>query len=136
MRRGLLGRVNKKLSDMMLMIARASELNVGFNNNMAAIAHFIVNFERMLQLGTTGIIEEIRTMKREKPGNNQDFYDGAIIALRALESFADRYAAQPGGHGREGAGPGPEEGAGGDGGNLHAASPGTRPAPTTRRSRA
>jgi pyruvate formate-lyase/glycerol dehydratase family glycyl radical enzyme len=88
----LLTKVNKTLKELMLTVARTSEVNTGFNNNMAAIAHFIVNFERVLELGTTGIIEEIRTMQKERPDNNQDFYNGAIIALKGLESFAERYS--------------------------------------------
>jgi formate C-acetyltransferase len=88
----LLMKVNKSFSALMLIISRCSEMNAGFNNNMAAIAHFIVNFERMLELGTTGIIKEIETMQKEKPDNNQDFYNGAIIALKGLEAFAQRYS--------------------------------------------
>ncbi|HEX71696.1 MAG TPA: radical SAM protein, partial [Candidatus Hydrogenedentes bacterium] len=88
----LLGRVYPKFSDYILMFARASEMNAGFNNNMAAIAHFIINFDRILSLGTTGLIEEIEATRREKPENNQDFYTGCIIALRALEAFGQRYA--------------------------------------------
>lgn len=88
----LLGRVHSKWRDYLLMFARASQMNAGFNNNLAAMAHFIVNFERILRLGTTGIIEEIEAKHKEKPGNNQDFYTGAIISLRALEAFAERYA--------------------------------------------
>jgi formate C-acetyltransferase len=88
----LLTKVNKKMSELVLTVARTCEVNTGFNNNMAAIAHFIVNFERMLRLGTTGIIEEIRAKQKEKPGNNQDFYEAAVIALRALEDFAGRYS--------------------------------------------
>jgi formate C-acetyltransferase len=64
----------------------------GFNNNMVMIAHFIENFERILQLGTSGIIKEIEKTQKEKPENNQDFYNGAIIALKALETFGQRYA--------------------------------------------
>lgn len=88
----LLTKVNPKLSDLQLTVARCSEMNAGFNNNMAAIAHFIVNFERMLTLGTTGIIKEIETAQKEKPENNQDFYQGVMITLKALEAFAERYA--------------------------------------------
>ncbi|MBF0119096.1 MAG: radical SAM protein [Desulfobacterales bacterium] len=88
----LLMKVNSSLKDFLLMISRCSEMNVGFNNNMAAIAHFIVNYERLLELGTTGIIKEIEAIKKEKPENNQDFYDGAIIALKGLENFAERYS--------------------------------------------
>jgi len=88
----LMTKVSPKLSDLRMTIARCSEMNVGFNNNMAAIAHFIVNFERMLTLGTTGILQEIETVRKEKPENNQDFYQGTIITLKALEAFAERYA--------------------------------------------
>ena len=90
----LLGRVNAKLSDMLLMLARASEMNAGFTNNFAAICHYIVNFERILNLGTSGLIEEIIKIQKEKPENNQDFYNGAIIALKGLEAFAHKYAEQ------------------------------------------
>lgn len=88
----ILGKVNPKFSDLRAMLARSSEMIAGFNNNMAAIAHFIVNFEKLIKLGTTGIIQEIEQYKKDKPQNNQDFYDGAIIALRGLEEWAERYA--------------------------------------------
>ncbi|MGP8152678.1 MAG: pyruvate formate lyase family protein [Smithella sp.] len=88
----LLTKVRPSLKDLMLDISRCSEMNTGFNNDMGAIAHFIVNFERMLELGTTGIIKEIEAKKIQKPENNKDFYNGAIIALKALEAFAERYA--------------------------------------------
>jgi len=92
LKHSLIAKVYPRLSDFIVMLARSSEMVAGFNNNMAAIAHFIVNFERILTLGTTGLIEEIRAAQKEKPGNNQDFYSGAIIALQALEAFAQRYA--------------------------------------------
>jgi len=91
-RHALMSKVYKSPRDLLLGVARLSEMNVGFNNNLAAIAHFIVNYERLLQLGTTGIIREIETAKRENPGHNQAFYEGAVIALRGLEAFAERYA--------------------------------------------
>ncbi len=91
-RHSLLMKVNRSLSDLILTVARCSEMNAGFNNNMAAIAHFIVNFERILELGTDGIIREIESMQREKPGQDQDFYAGAITALKGLEAFAQKYA--------------------------------------------
>ena len=34
---------------------------------MAAIAHFIVNFERLLELGTEGIIAEIKEAMQKYP---------------------------------------------------------------------
>jgi formate C-acetyltransferase len=92
LKKGVLGRAYPDLSDVLLLMARTAEMNAGFNNNMAAICHFVVNFDRILKLGTTGIIEEIREKQKEKPENNQDFYNGAIIALEALEAFAQRYA--------------------------------------------
>ena len=91
-KRSLMAKVNRKFSDLMLMVARCSEMNTGFNNNMAAIAHFIVNFDRLLELGTDGIIKEIESVRDENPEKDQDFYQGAIIALRAVEDFAARYA--------------------------------------------
>jgi pyruvate formate-lyase/glycerol dehydratase family glycyl radical enzyme len=81
-----------KFADILIGIARTAEMTTGFNNNMVSIAHFITNFKRILKLGTSGIIEEIRTIQKKKPENNQDFYNGAIIALKGLETFAQRYA--------------------------------------------
>jgi formate C-acetyltransferase len=80
------------LSAFLYGISHAAEVTVGFENNGASIAHYIANFPRLLQLGTSGIIEEIKAKKLERPENNQDFYDGAIIALEGLEAFAHRYA--------------------------------------------
>ncbi|MFX1277272.1 MAG: pyruvate formate lyase family protein [Promethearchaeota archaeon] len=88
----LLGRVNPKLSDLLLMLARASEMNAGFNNNFAAICHFITNYESILELGTSGLIKEIKSIQKKKYYNNQDFYNGTIIALKGLEAFAQKYA--------------------------------------------
>jgi formate C-acetyltransferase len=82
---------NKSLKDWMLTLARTSEMNTGFNNNQAAIAHFIANHKRMLELGTTGIIKEIES-KRQKNPDQSDFYDAALITLKALEQFSSRYA--------------------------------------------
>lgn len=92
LKHSLLMKVNNTIPRFMLTMARSSENVAGFNNNTAAIAHFTVNFERMLELGTTGIIREIQSAQKEKPGNARDFYEGAIIALQGLEAFAARYA--------------------------------------------
>jgi len=91
LKHGILGKVYPKLSDFLILFARSSELVAGFNNNLAAIAHFTVNFERILELGTSRLIEEIKAKQKEKPENNQDFYKGAIIALKGLEVFAQKY---------------------------------------------
>jgi formate C-acetyltransferase len=69
-----------------------AEQKVGFNNNFAAIAHFIVNFDRVLQLGTMGLKREVRQAAKDHPEKNQDFYKGALVALQALERFGERYA--------------------------------------------
>ncbi len=75
-----------------LNLARIAETSTGFNNNFAAIAHYVVNFERILELGTTGLKAEARAMAKAHPENNQDFYRGVLIALDALEIWAERYA--------------------------------------------
>ncbi|MHA1734515.1 MAG: pyruvate formate lyase family protein [Promethearchaeota archaeon] len=92
LKRGLLGRVYTRIPDIIRGFARTSELVTGFNNNFAAIAHFIVNFERFLSLGTTGLKAEVETTRREHPENNQDFYEGVLVAIDALEHFGARYA--------------------------------------------
>ncbi len=76
-------------------IARTLEKRAGFNNNLAGIAHYIVNCERLLRLGTRGIAAE--AAERREDHDDDDFYDGVEIALQALEAFAGRYA----GHLRE-----------------------------------
>ena len=53
---------------------------------------FVVNYERILKLGTSGILKEIEDVQKEKPENDKAFYEGAIISLKALEAFAERYA--------------------------------------------
>ncbi len=88
----VLFKVNKSISDFLAMLGRSSEMIAGFQNNMAAIAHFIPNYDRILELGTTGLISEIEQTAKAHPENNQDFYKGAITALEALANWADRYA--------------------------------------------
>ncbi len=92
LKHGLVRKAYRSLADFRLAFARISDMSTGFNNNLSGIAHFVVNYERMLQLGTSGIIREIEAAKKQHSENNQEFYDGAIIALRALETFARRYA--------------------------------------------
>ncbi|KQC11004.1 MAG: hypothetical protein APR62_10815 [Smithella sp. SDB] len=88
----LLLKVANSIPKFMLTIARASENAYGFNNNVAAIAHFTMNYDRILALGTTGIIKEIEAARKGKPESSQAFYEGAIIGLKAVEAFAQRYA--------------------------------------------
>ncbi len=79
-------------SDLIEFAARTLEWKRGMNFNILGVGHYIVNFERILNLGTTGLKEEIKEKQKEKPESSQDFYNGAIIALEGLEDFAQRYA--------------------------------------------
>ncbi|MHA1897453.1 MAG: pyruvate formate lyase family protein, partial [Promethearchaeota archaeon] len=81
-----------KIKDFLVSMFRTAEIKAGFNNNFAAIAHYIANFDRILKLGTTGLKEEIRKIQKEHPENNQDFYEATIIALDGLEAFGQRYS--------------------------------------------
>ena len=92
-RKSLLARTFPSPKELALFVARTLEQKAGFNNNLAGIAHFIVNCERLLRLGTRGIAEEVRQKRSEKRGEGSEFYDGVLIALRSLEEFGDRYAA-------------------------------------------
>ena len=67
------------------------EKRSGFNNNMAGIAHYIVNCGKLIRLGTTGIAMEAEEKRKQEPDNS--FYQGVLIALKSLEEFADRHAA-------------------------------------------
>ncbi|MDR1734522.1 MAG: radical SAM protein [Oscillospiraceae bacterium] len=69
-----------------------AEQKVGFLNNFAAIAHFVPNYERILENGTTGLKRECLRLMKEHPENNTDFYKGVYIGLDALELFGARYA--------------------------------------------
>jgi formate C-acetyltransferase len=71
-----------------------AEQKVGFNNNFAAIAHYIVNFDRFLTNGTMGLKREVRATRDASPGKNRDFYTGVLVSLQALERFGQRYAEQ------------------------------------------
>ncbi|NLO64217.1 MAG: radical SAM protein [Clostridiales bacterium] len=93
LKHSLVRKVHKRLKDFRQTLARSCEMVAGFNNNMAAIAHFIVNFERLLELGTEGMIAEVKEAMVKYPQNNQDFYKGCIIALEALAEFGERYSA-------------------------------------------
>jgi len=90
--RSLISEVFPSLKEIVLFGARTLEMKAGFNNNMAGIAHYIVNCDRLLSLGTRGIAAEVERKQREKGGGA--FYDGVLVALTALEEFADRYAEQ------------------------------------------
>ena len=94
-KRGMLTRVFPSPVEFGQFIARTLEKRSGFNNNLAGIAHYIVNCERLLQLGTRGIAAEAAEKRKADPDN--EFYAGVEIALQSLEEFAGRHA----GHLRE-----------------------------------
>lgn len=91
LRRSLFAKVYGSLPEFVKLLARYSPMNLGFNNNLASIAHYVVNYERLLSLGTTGLIDEALATKRSMPSEKWPFYDGMIIALEALQSFGERY---------------------------------------------
>jgi pyruvate formate-lyase/glycerol dehydratase family glycyl radical enzyme len=93
-RHGLFVKLFPSAEELGLFAARMVERKAGFNNNLAAIAHYIVNSERMLKLGTSGIAEEVKAKRAESRGAAADFYEGVLIALKGLEEFAGRYAAR------------------------------------------
>jgi len=90
-RKGLIAQSFPSPPDLASFMARTLQKKAGFNNNMAGIAHFIVNCDRLLRLGTTGIAEEVHQKQKEK--HDGAFYDGVLIALASLETFAARYGA-------------------------------------------
>jgi len=89
----LIRKATPNIKALITMFSRASDLSAGFNNNLASIVHFVVNHERILELGTRGIIKEIEAKIKETTEKDKlDFYNGAVISLRALEDFAERYS--------------------------------------------
>ena len=87
---GLIAKAFPALNDLGRFLVRTLEKKSGFNNNMAGIAHFIVNGERWLRLGTSGIAAEIKAKRKQK--RRRGFYDGVAIALTSVEEFAERHA--------------------------------------------
>lgn len=83
----LQSRVFPRLQDFGKFALRAAEKCTGFNNNMASIAHFLVNNDRLLRLGTSGIATQARQL--HTPAN--PFHDSVLLALKALDEFAERY---------------------------------------------
>jgi formate C-acetyltransferase len=92
-RHGLLGRAFPSVLEQVLFGARMVEKKAGFHNNLSGVAHFIVNTERILELGTSGIRAEVEARQAESPDRKSAFYESVKIALLALEEFAARYAA-------------------------------------------
>jgi formate C-acetyltransferase len=89
---GLLSRAFPSVREQVLFAARMVEKRVGFHNNLSGVAHFIVNTERILELGTSGIRAEVEAKQAESGNGENAFYDSVKIALLGLEEFAARYA--------------------------------------------
>ncbi|MDR0531110.1 MAG: radical SAM protein [Oscillospiraceae bacterium] len=92
--RCIIGRFTREngLGQLTQSFSSVAEQKVGFQNNFAAIAHFIVNFSRILELGTMGLKREVRQARDEHPEQNRDLYTGMLVSLQALERFGERYA--------------------------------------------
>ena len=90
--RGIIPLSSPSLAELPMYMRRIVEKAAGFNNNLSGIAHFIVNSERMLRLGTSGIAQEIEEQRSRSRGHAEGFYDGVLIALRGLQEYAGRFA--------------------------------------------
>lgn len=88
----LVAKAMPSVKDLALFAVRTFDKRAGFNNNMAAIAHFIVNSERVLRLGTKGLAGQVRAKAKGSSGPQADFYEGVLLALWGLEEFGLRYA--------------------------------------------
>ncbi len=88
--RGILPHTFRSPAELLKFAARTLEKAAGFNNNLAGIAHFIVNCDRVARFGTTGIAREVEEKRADDPGNA--FYEGVLVALEALEEYAGRFA--------------------------------------------
>jgi len=90
--RGILTRAFSSPAELFRAASRVTEKAAGFNNNLSGIAHYIVNCERFLTLGTTGIAQEVEAHRKQNQDQDSGFYDGVLIALRGLEEYAARFA--------------------------------------------
>jgi formate C-acetyltransferase len=90
--RDMMAHVVPRVDEFIKKLSRITDLGAGFTNNLAAIAHFIVNFDVILEKGTSGLIAELRAIQEAHPENDPNFYEGAIIGLRGLEDWAQRHA--------------------------------------------
>lgn len=82
-----------RLSDKIAATARITDFKLGMNFNNIGIGHYIANYEVIIKLGTEGLRKKIEALREERPENNRDFYEGALIVLQGLEDFGQRYAA-------------------------------------------
>jgi len=71
-------------------------------NEAGGIAHFLPDYESIIELGTEGL--RARVIARQAQGGlteaQRDFLDASLVALGAIEMFADRYRAEAESQGR------------------------------------
>lgn len=62
-------------------------------NEAGGIAHFLPDYESIIQLGTEGLRKRVKSRRAEGDLNEtqRDFLDASLVALDAIEMFADRY---------------------------------------------
>jgi formate C-acetyltransferase len=71
-------------------------------NETGGIAHFLPDYESIIRLGTEGLRERVfaRKTRGSLTDTQKDFLDASLVALDAIEMFADRYRAEAGNQGR------------------------------------
>jgi pyruvate formate-lyase/glycerol dehydratase family glycyl radical enzyme len=65
-------------------------------NEAAGVAHFLPDYGQLVRLGTRGLrakIEE-RAARGDLPPDGSDYLEASLLALEAVERFADRYRAE------------------------------------------
>lgn len=56
------------------------------------ISHFSPDYEKLIRIGTNGIISEAEQHQKDSCDSTNDFYESVKIAARSLAEFGDRYA--------------------------------------------
>jgi len=71
-------------------------------NEAGGIAHFLPDYESIIQLGTEGLRERVivRQIQGSLNDAQRDFLDASLVALSAIEMFADRYRVEARNQGR------------------------------------
>ncbi|MCP4664752.1 MAG: formate acetyltransferase [Deltaproteobacteria bacterium] len=67
-----------------------------FINETGGIAHLAPDYEKLVKIGTEGIVSEAREFQKGVPEDSDEwpFYEAVMIIGRGLARFAERYAAQ------------------------------------------
>jgi len=72
-------------------------------NEVGGIGHFLPDYESIIQLGTEGLREKVIAQQAAgKTGEaNSHFFEALLVALDAIEDFAERYRLEAQKHGRK-----------------------------------